>query len=581
MAGEDGRCGRALVLGLHLATVALCSAFWANLIFPVWPSAAPGLRESPGDEDVANRWLRIADTARRRGLVWHVAMNKKGQFNGINLDMDPLGHLLGPSTTAAIAQRHRRPAGRWAALCALRDAILAARPAPGRCSQMRLMAQRTKHGLAVGEGRGYARLKARADQGNFARAEVDGGPSPHAWCTFAECFNATRPACAADGPVRVYVYALFPLNNTHGNKFIRVSPALANVSANARPRPALAIDGAPEFELTDAPEEACLFVVDPGRYRRGEGKSRVPAWRALAHWTAVDGIGGRNHLLLNPNCVEGCDHIGEQRVHGPLGEAATASVNVWRGTARPGMDTAVPMSYSRKMESIIRAYDGDGGMAAPGDAARPLLYAFRGTVKVGTLWYDARALAHVFAPRREDVVVDVKGPFGEDCKQYSPAFAKFSYDSLLRNSSYCLAPGGRGPYSFRFLECIAAGSVPIVPEDTVLPFDQSTSLSKALSWDECVVRVTLAELRALPAVLEVVGLPGSDNFARRRAACHRTKRTLFGPAPEEAAVRRHWRGLFWRELAARMAEARALANESAQGRRARAAQTAPAPRWFR
>ncbi|KAJ1624786.1 hypothetical protein T492DRAFT_259295 [Pavlovales sp. CCMP2436] len=43
-----------------------------------------------------------------------------------------------------------------------------------------------------------------------------------------------------------------------------------------------------------------------------------------------------------------------------------------------------------------------------------------------------------------------------------------TYVDTLRRSSFVFAPGGAGPYTFRLIEAMAAGAVPVVTAVTVL-----------------------------------------------------------------------------------------------------------------
>lgn len=98
--------------------------------------------------------------------------------------------------------------------------------------------------------------------------------------------------------------------------------------------------------------------------------------------------------------------------------------------------------------------------------------------------------------------------------------------SVLTNSSFGFAPGGAGAYSFRFSELPAAGAIPVVTEDLVLPW--SDALYLPLDWAACVVRVSRAEVRALGDVVLALAPEGSAARLTRRAACARVWDALSG-----------------------------------------------------
>lgn len=191
-----------------------------------------------------------------------------------------------------------------------------------------------------------------------------------------------------------------------------------------------------------------------------------------------------------------------------------------------------------------------------------------------TRWTDTRAIAAAYAPRREDVVVHVfritdhlkqacaLQPTGATCRRMSlgpnsPA----NYTNLLLDSAFGLALGGAGPYSYRLQEVLAAGAVPLVTRDLVLPFDALSlpASGAGLAWEDCAVRVSRLELCALDDVLETAVPPASATFARRRAACAKLwDRMSGGSDPDlqglspQAAFGLSVGRTVWAELAARI-----------------------------
>lgn len=508
---------------------------------------------------IANRWLTIVKAADGMYMDWERTTDKKG---ALEVELSPrtsLDHILGPTSTWALSSRRMSAPARERALCELRDRILHAKQRNKHCEEFTRMTRAFGEGLRTGEGWGWERVRIKARGGDYATPEldtVDGGTAPHPWCTMADCFSWGRPACSRE-PLRIFIYDFDPRNTTNMSRWLSRWLHL-QVGEDGAPLRPLRIDGVDGVEVTTSPGEACLFVVDAEmNTKRHIDHGRRP-WRRLRHWRAVDGIPGRNHMLINPNCLEGCDRTGEREWYGPLGDAMVASLNFGRGLYRPNFDLSVAMTYSKKMSQLVGAYK-----SFRVDEPQALLYGFRGTAKTGTRWFDARALAYVYAPGRSDVVVDLrfkdrwKG-LERPCVNYTArSLAAWSYDQLLLNATYCFAPGGRGPYSFRFLECLAAGSVPVALEDLVVPFQDSTT--SRLFWEDCLVRVSMPELRALDQVLLAVAPPRSEAYFERRAACHRIRALLFGMDAAEAAVRRRWRRIFWTEVVHRVRNASVVA----------------------
>merc|ERR1711920_492296 len=123
------------------------------------------------------------------------------------------------------------------------------------------------------------------------------------------------------------------------------------------------------------------------------------------------------------------------------------------------------------------------------------------------------------------------------------------FDDLLMNSSYGFAPGGGGPYSFRLYETLAAGAIPVVTDDMILPWEDT----RGVKWDECVIRISEPELKSLRDVLLAIAPPGSQAFASRHAACAKLWDNL-GVVEE---IHGMWiQAKFWSEIRGRIETAR-------------------------
>ena len=82
------------------------------------------------------------------------------------------------------------------------------------------------------------------------------------------------------------------------------------------------------------------------------------------------------------------------------------------------------------------------------------------------------------------------------CSEDNRQYEKFDYLDLIANSTFCLVPRGRRLATYRFLEVLKYGCIPVVFNDSwVLPFDQ------IIDWKKIVVTVDGSDFHRLPQIL--------------------------------------------------------------------------------
>merc|ERR1712194_42254 len=133
------------------------------------------------------------------------------------------------------------------------------------------------------------------------------------------------------------------------------------------------------------------------------------------------------------------------------------------------------------------------------------------------------------------------------------------FDKLVM-SNFVLCTGSGGPYSWNLLEALAAGAVPVVTQDMILPWEDHD-----LDWNTCVVRVNEQELYSLPHVLSIIVAPGSREYTKKQAGCRGVWQFLsnatwamemrFPTSALRGVYERHVHEIFWRMMRRRFRQA--------------------------
>lgn len=179
------------------------------------------------------------------------------------------------------------------------------------------------------------------------------------------------------------------------------------------------------------------------------------------------------------------------------GLAAIAATSLTPAGLRIGYDMVLPLSHPGITErggpskttlgAILRASRprDDASMRA----ARPWLLGFKGTIlRERESWQSHRwVLAEFVHDPDNGVIVD-----GKCGIRGSPSEAQYhsnvTYTTMLRNTSFLFAGGGQGSHSYRLVEILTFGGIPVVTADQLMPFEPE------VSWDACVVRVAETDL---------------------------------------------------------------------------------------
>ncbi|XP_022129360.1 exostosin-1 [Pieris rapae] len=298
-------------------------------------------------------------------------------------------------------------------------------------------------------------------------------------CRMESCFNYAK--CGSDP--KVYVY-----------------PTDGPVSATYRK--VLSVIRESKYATRD-PSEACLFVpavdtldADPlSSEHVADVASRLSR---LPHWK-----NGRNHLIFNLYAGTWPDYSEGSLGFDP-GEAILARASVSEALFREGFDISLPLFHKEHPE---RGGTPPAATANPFPAPRRHLLAFKGKRYVhgigsetrNSLWHlhDGNNLILVTTCRHGKSWKDLRD---ERCDEDNKEYDKFDYEQLLANSTFCLVARGRRLGSYRFLEALAAGCVPVLLSNGWrLPFDERIDWKRAVIWADERLLLQVPELvRSVP-----------------------------------------------------------------------------------
>nr|XP_018903394.1 PREDICTED: exostosin-1 [Bemisia tabaci] len=315
-------------------------------------------------------------------------------------------------------------------------------------------------------------------------------------CRMETCFDYTK--CQTDFKVYVYPTA----ESSFGEMVLSPSPSyqkLIDVIVESR-------------YFTANPGEACLFILAIDTLDRDplspDYVRNVPSrLQRLKLWN-----GGRNHVIFNlysgswPN-------YNEEDLGFDSGEAILAKASMSVSSFRLGFDVSIPLFPKKHPE---RGGEPGFGSATNFPVVKKYLLAFKGKRYVYGIGSEARnSLYHLHNER--DVVMVTTCRHGQSWKEYKDErcdadnsdYDRYDYEVLLLNSTFCLVPRGRRLGSFRFLEVLQAGCIPVLLSNGwVLPFDE------VIDWNKAVV---LADERLLLQVPELVhSIPPTKIFALRQ-----------------------------------------------------------------
>ncbi|CAG7721914.1 unnamed protein product [Allacma fusca] len=297
-------------------------------------------------------------------------------------------------------------------------------------------------------------------------------------CRMESCFNFEK--CKRNS-FKVYVYPV--------DKFVPSSETYEKILK--------AITASSYY--TPDPSQACLFVLSIDTLDRDELSRdfvrNVPSrLNKLPLWN-----NGENHIVFNLYAGT-WPQYNETELGFQLGKAILAKASMSIEQYRPNFDISIPLFHRTHPDK-----GDDTGTANVNEfpSKKKHLIAFKGKRYVYGIGSDTRNSVYHLHNGNDVVMVTTckhgknwKEMKDERCDEDNKEYEKYDYDVLLQNSTFCLVPRGRRLGSFRFLEALKAGCIPVLLSNGwVLPF------SEVIDWTETTLT---GDERSLFQVLDMV-----------------------------------------------------------------------------
>ncbi|XP_063229981.1 exostosin-1 [Bacillus rossius redtenbacheri] len=313
-------------------------------------------------------------------------------------------------------------------------------------------------------------------------------------CRMETCFNFSK----CYGAFKVYVYP--HLEESEDTVMVTPSPLyqqILNVIQESH-------------YYTSNPNEACLFVLAIDTLDRDNLSSdyvrNIPKLiNNLSLWN-----NGMNHVVFNLYSGSWSEYIEDDLGFDP-GMAILAKASMSVSHFRPGFDVSFPLFHKNHPEK-----GGEPGFVTTNNfpVSTKYLLAFKGKRYVYGIGSETRNSLYHLHNDKDIILVTTchhgkswKAMKDERCDEDNAEYDKYDYEVLLQNSTFCLVPRGRRVGSFRFLEVLQAGCIPVLLSNGwVLPFSQVINWNKAVVWgDERLLLQIPNKVRSISAT-EVLAL---------------------------------------------------------------------------
>lgn len=254
--------------------------------------------------------------------------------------------------------------------------------------------------------------------------------------------------------------------------------------------------------FTADPHRACIFLV----FLDAEDNPWPPHPSTLPHWND-----GWNHAL-----VIFADKWSQRGLRqDSIGMASVMASDIHETTYRPGFDISIPLPGNFHIHEI----------QAVKILERKYLATFRGLRYLGRSGegvfrsYDSFREMH----NGKDVIVatscdhfinnmvrEKEPALGAHCDEDALVHQNYTFNDLM-NTTFALVPAGVQPSSYRFLEVLSAGAIPVLIADNyVKPFDT------LILWYKCLLQFPTTEMHRIIGTLRAMK---AEEIVKRQGYC--------------------------------------------------------------
>lgn len=302
-------------------------------------------------------------------------------------------------------------------------------------------------------------------------------------CSMTNCFDFSR--CRTNETIGVYIVPRSPERPTNYSEIGESNIIHANIMKIIRNS---------KYHQPD-PEKACLRILEDDTLDRDplskSFKMNLPNLLTPEHQY------GLNYLVFNLYSGSWPDYRENDFSDFNIGAAILAKAsNSWTNH-RVNFDISIPLfSHMHPVHNWNQT-------TARGILARPYLLTFKGKRYVYGYNSETRnSLYHLNNDR--DVILLTTCRHGkkwrestdERCMQDDSIYNRFDFVDLMIKSKFCLTPRGRRLGSFRYLEAMSYGCIPVIMSDGwVKPFDE------IIDWSEAVVQHDEDSILLVPDML--------------------------------------------------------------------------------